>query len=160
MPKTAGTIRTKATSVGLQTEAKASKSAKTFIEWRSRQTSAAAPRLLFHYTSTEGLIKIVESGEIWATSIRHLSDASEYLYTLDLVVEAGGPLTDYVAFGYVFSYEREVAKECGAAPLCTASLTEKEDLLSQWRAYCPPGGGYSIGILESGPRGARQADGQ
>ena len=27
-----------------------------------------------------------------------------------------------------------------------ASLTEQMDQLSQWRAYCPPGGGYSIGF--------------
>jgi len=31
-------------------------------------------------------------------------------------------------------------------PICIFSLSERGDLLSQWRGYCPPSGGYSIGF--------------
>jgi hypothetical protein len=32
---------------------------------------------------------------------------------------------------------------------CVVSFTEQPDLLSQWRGYCPPGGGYALGFRTS-----------
>ena len=55
-----------------------SQSAKDFLESR-RQVPAgeSEPDILYHYTSAAGLIEILKTGNIWATSIRHRSDAVE-----------------------------------------------------------------------------------
>lgn len=57
-----------------------SQSARDFLESR-RQVPAgeSEPDILYHYTSAAGLIEILKTGKIWATSIRHLSDASEFI---------------------------------------------------------------------------------
>src|SRR3974390_2152835 len=44
-------------------------------------------KILFHYTSLEGLIGIIEKRSIWATSILYLNDASEMIYSIGLFRE-------------------------------------------------------------------------
>ena len=40
------------------------------------------PPELWHYTTGEGLIKIIESGELWSTQVSCLNDATEYRYAI------------------------------------------------------------------------------
>src|ERR1700684_352024 len=42
-------------------------------------------RIVYHYTSQRGLIGILTTKKIWATSIRYLNDSMEFAYTLDLM---------------------------------------------------------------------------
>jgi hypothetical protein len=37
------------------------------------------PRILYHYTSQQGFLGIVEHRAIWASSIFHLNDAAEFV---------------------------------------------------------------------------------
>lgn len=39
-----------------------------------------------------------------------------------------------------------IAGNVAQANVCVASFTEEGDLLSQWRGYCTPGDGLSIGL--------------
>jgi hypothetical protein len=39
--------------------------------------SAEADELLYHYTSTDSFLSILDSGEMWASHIRYLNDTSE-----------------------------------------------------------------------------------
>lgn len=101
---------------------------------------------IYHYTSQTGLIGIVTNKCIWATSIHHLNDATEFDYARAIMKRvinekpkegAGAALSDSLT-----------SRLDGAARinLFVACFSEKADLLSQWRAYCPNGNGYSIGF--------------
>ena len=43
------------------------------------------PEVVYHYTSVETLMKIVESSSIWATSTRYLNDISEVVHYVSCV---------------------------------------------------------------------------
>jgi hypothetical protein len=113
--------------------------------------------ILFHYTSIEGLRKIINSKSIWATNVLYLNDASELNYSIKLLKEeinnlkskleiskSGlfklsfldniiGNLNDYILKPMPFSFY-------------VSSFSEEKDLLSQWRGYCPKGVGFSVGF--------------
>jgi len=44
-------------------------------------------KLVFHYTSLEGLLGIIESKSIWATNVLYMNDASELNYAKKLFKE-------------------------------------------------------------------------
>lgn len=46
--------------------------------------------LIFHYTSGDGLLGILSSDTIWATSIHHLNDGKEFSHARELVQASGG----------------------------------------------------------------------
>jgi len=105
-------------------------------------------RLLYHYTSQEGLLGIVKSRLLWASSIFHLNDSLEFLYTVNLAEEtlrsviAGQPRRTF--------YKRllghsERALAFVEKDIFAVSFSEVPDLLSQWRAYTGGGAGFSIG---------------
>lgn len=120
-------------------------SAEVFIEERA-QAGPDAPDILYHYTSAQGLIDILQSWEIWSTSITHLNDASEYVHTLKLADR----LPSNALVNSHWNLDRFLA-DCiqnpgHRPPVYVASFSGDGNLLSQWRAYCPPGNGYSIGF--------------
>jgi hypothetical protein len=114
--------------------------------------SLSPPSVLYHYTSASALLSIVQSGHIWASHIRFLNDTSEAewmwqgafnrmkarkqsatspdeIASLSQLIELMGrrvPSTDFVA-----------------------SFSENSDDLSQWRAYCAVGAGFSIGFASA-----------
>ncbi|MGR3303845.1 MAG: DUF2971 domain-containing protein [Candidatus Scalindua sp.] len=45
------------------------------------------PSILYHYTSQEGILGIINNKEVWATDISYLNDTKEYKYTVDLTRE-------------------------------------------------------------------------
>jgi Protein of unknown function (DUF2971) len=101
------------------------------------------PPTLVHYTSLEGFRGILESSSIWATSIHHLNDSSEYRYTLDLLANHVFPKTPGTP-------EYDFAAQCRdhiggptAVTVYIAAFSKHKDQLSQWRAY---GGGYGIAL--------------
>jgi hypothetical protein len=104
------------------------------------------PNTLYQYTSLEALVSIVQSKRVWASNIRFLNDHSESLWLRQHVVsilKRKGSSTG--------QKERmnEIIAMIEAWPpfsLFVASFTEKPDNLSQWRAYCHPGLGVSIGF--------------
>jgi hypothetical protein len=107
------------------------------------------PRILYHYTSGPGLIGILESRSIWATNIRFLNDSTEYRFALSLV----GRLIQERPNGIPSGFDRalntvleERLKIDEQAEVYVSSFTENADQLSQWRAYCPPTGGYAVGF--------------
>jgi len=108
-----------------------------------------APKTLYHYTSLEALQSIVKSKKLRASNIRFLNDMSETLIFRQDVLEVlrqranGGERAQALA---------ELIDHIESRPLQSlfvASFSEKGDLLSQWRAYCPPGLGVSIGFNSS-----------
>ncbi|MGA8149435.1 MAG: DUF2971 domain-containing protein [Terriglobales bacterium] len=112
-------------------------------------TARRPPRIVYHYTSASGLIGILKSRAIWATSIRFLNDSSEYSFAIDLVRkaiqdrEATAHNTFDIALNSILA-ERLMTET--QAEVYVSSFTENPDQLSQWRAYSPSTGGYAIGF--------------
>lgn len=107
------------------------------------------PRILYHYTSGSGLIGILGSRSIWATDVRFLNDSSEYSFALGLARDEieGNLAKARNKFDLaLYTVLAERLKTDTAAEVCVTSFTENADQLSQWRAYCPPNGGYAIGF--------------
>jgi hypothetical protein len=116
---------------------------------RQAHLGDAPPPVLYHYTTSRGLLGILEHNTLWATHIGYLNDASELRYACDMVRAA-------------LRARRDAEKSPLAAEVCEQSLTsfnladalgvyvacfcEKGDLLSQWRGYAGAGEGYSIGV--------------
>jgi hypothetical protein len=110
------------------------------------------PEVVYHYTSTDTLLKIVE-GEppaIWATNLRYLNDVSESKHCIDCLksrvstflaensIECADELTSAMDILYDDRY--------GIDPPYVASFSAVKDSLPQWRSYCPNGNGVSIGF--------------
>lgn len=112
-------------------------------------TSASPdPAALFHYTDQQGLIGISSSRSVWASGIRYLNDGREFALCLDLVREAADELRDGLCQKDKLLLDTlvYVAGNVHQANVCVASFTEQGDLLSQWRGYCTPGDGFSVGM--------------
>jgi len=45
--------------------------------------ATAPPDMLYHYTSSTGLIRIAESKKLWATNILYLNDSRELDHAMD-----------------------------------------------------------------------------
>jgi hypothetical protein len=107
------------------------------------------PPALYHYTSGNGLIEIIKSGELWSTQVNCLNDASKFLYTMallreraeSLLVSAQTPDVKFLLETIVTELKRPLRGLLGWFVAC---FTEDGDDLSQWRGYGGGEGGYSI----------------
>jgi Protein of unknown function (DUF2971) len=105
---------------------------------------------LYHYTSIRGLIGIVSTGVLHATDVHYLSDAAELKRTANLLRFAitQAPAVDEFATrlrGQFVHWLDHRLNELGDA-LFVGCFTASGNLLSQWRGYCDPGKGVSLGF--------------
>lgn len=103
-------------------------------------SSAVDMGVLFHYTSLPGLLGIVTSRTIWASDIRYLNDSLEYSLAAKIAREQ---------LGGSYSFDKQLTgalEGLDQRDAFAVSLSENGDLLSQWRAYCEPGRGVSVGF--------------
>jgi hypothetical protein len=106
--------------------------------------------LLHHYTNGTGLLGIFESDSIWATQIHYLNDTKEFAHAIEeakaflyRAKQGAADATD-VALCIALSESLERISQLSIYVTC---FSEIEDSLSQWRGYCPPGFGYSLGLF-------------
>lgn len=99
------------------------------------------PLKLYHYTSAEGLLGIISSKSIWATTLNYLNDSKEFEYGLDLAAHFlhSTGLVEGIDLARCLRRGSEVN-------VCVCSFSREGDQLSQWRGYCPKEGGYSMGF--------------
>jgi len=108
------------------------------------------PETLFHYTTAQGLLGILESSCLWASDLRFLNDAQEGLYAKQLLVDElermPNPVLqpDHRAYSHgqqaaesFDEYRRMLVEEIrtSAFGVFVACFCLSGDLLSQWRAY-------------------------
>ena len=103
-------------------------------------------KFLSHYTSLEVLQKIVEGRTMWATDIFYMNDKAEFRYAIDLIksmLDDDSPVKQHAekVIDLFFDQGESVGID---RSIYSISFSEEEDLLSQWRAYCPKSGGVSI----------------
>lgn len=106
------------------------------------------PEVVYHYTSMDAMMKIVETASIWATSISYLNDTSEREHYLDLVRER------IAVYRQTHSLEDERIFDdfVNGSDLgfddrpFVASFSQEDDSLPQWRSYCAQGNGVALGF--------------
>lgn len=102
---------------------------------------------IYHYTSVKGLMGIVESKSIWTSDTRYLNDKQElndFSKFLSKEVESRDEEEEFCTFIKGVSSAWQNHFHYGSTFVC--SFSEKGDLLSQWRGYCPSNKGISIGF--------------
>jgi len=113
------------------------------------------PSILYHYTSMQGLLSIVESGRIRATHIRFLNDWSEAETMWNLVrqrLHARRELLKSQEDRTFLTAILDLSEERVPHNDFLASFSEEGDDLTQWRAYCPSEPGFSIGFSSTALR--------
>lgn len=103
---------------------------------------------VFHYTDRNGLAGILNSGELWATSISYLNDTREVEHGRDLILATLSSHIDYLQRQSVSRRLYDIANamnDWGIVPIYVCCFSEDDDSLSQWRAYAPRGG-YALGF--------------
>jgi hypothetical protein len=110
--------------------------------------SQPVPEELFHYTSAAGALGILHGGSVRASMLHYMNDGQEFGYALEmargLIREMlGNNEEDEDCISTCEQYLTSIAQ----LTVFIFSLSERQDLLSQWRAYCPPEGGYAIGFI-------------
>jgi hypothetical protein len=114
-----------------------------------QELTPSRPEVVYHYCGPDGLLGILRARQIWATSMRHLNDTSEQRYAaaqIRAVVKriAWETSADPAALPVAPLIDR--AEEVTSYVAC---FSERDDLLSQWRAYTPAEGGFAVGIQTS-----------
>lgn len=111
--------------------------------------------VLYHYTNHDSLYNIVESKLLRASHVYYMNDSSEIIYAVDqfikLAKERIDQNTDDESTLKFCEQLLEWVKRFRSDPHCifSFSLSEKGNLLSQWRAYTRHGTGISIGFNQS-----------
>ena len=108
-------------------------------------------RNLYHYTTANGLIGIINSNCLWATSAIFLNDSNEIKYGLDLIsqtlIEYSNNISDTIL-------KRLIKKTLQALnnprylslDIYITCFSEKPDQLSQWKGFANQGSGFSVGF--------------
>lgn len=127
--------------------------------------------IIYHYTSPEGFLGIMKSGQLWFTDIRYLNDKSEGLYFVKLLIEFAEKHRDQypVFFDVVMNllkendideikrlscseikYPEKLKKHvCSRTFIFCASV--ESDSLHMWNYYVKNGNyqGYNLGLKAS-----------
>lgn len=107
------------------------------------------PKIIYHYTTQEGLLGILNEGALWATKMHYLNDASELIEPFRIGIEE----LDQLSLLQKEDDDREIIsnlkdsiRHSRRENYCVVSFCTYGDLLSQWRAYGSFGSAYSIGF--------------
>ncbi len=107
---------------------------------------------LYHYTDGQGLIGIIESGTVWATSLHCLNDPRETEYGLDMcrshlqTLQKKPKKLQRLVTSAVDSTVRGTSILAPYTIQVAACFSQEGDLLSQWRAYADNGRGLALGF--------------
>lgn len=121
----------------------------------STTPTASIPRtegVLYHYTSHHNLRSIVEKHCLWISHVYYMNDANEIKYAAQLfktvVAERQNNEHNDALSDFLLELRDWVTQLINVPHyIFVFSLTEKGNLLSQWRAYTPSGTtGISIGF--------------
>ena len=112
--------------------------------------------LVWHYTSGDGLIKILDSGTIFSTQVSCLNDSTEIRYSASVLRTALSKLlpelpgddrvSNFVKRFISFLHDDEKLPNHMVLPIFVCCFSSLEDDLSQWRSYGGGENGYAIAI--------------
>jgi len=112
------------------------------------------PDNLYHYTNFSGLQGIMADSEIWLSNMYFLNDRSEFELGIEYVIKQLQSYKDGFSIlrptkHFIFALEKAIEFIQEKEPPYIMSLTENNDLLSQWRGYTQNGVGVNIGFDKS-----------
>jgi hypothetical protein len=103
---------------------------------------------LCHYTSLEGAISIVNSGDLWLTNSRFSNDDEEMNYGYQVVDDIlKKMMQSAVANSAKVEWLTRLSTEIASVrddQVYVCCFCERDNLLSQWRGYADNGGGVAI----------------
>lgn len=105
--------------------------------------------ILHHYTSGHGIQGIVGTDSIWATRIQYMNDSKEFFHAIELASNRLLNMeqnNDDKIFKQFCQHVKNILDSASGLTIYVACFSEIQDSLSQWRGYCPPNFGYSIGF--------------
>lgn len=116
--------------------------------------------VVWHYTTGEALLKIVQSSMLYSTQVSCLNDSSEIRYAAELLREAFSDLQTKSCCSPVEAPFLDRLIKAGAEESASSRhlpswwfvscFSKEKDDLSQWRAYSSPGDGYAIAFRAGG----------
>jgi hypothetical protein len=120
--------------------------------------------VLYHYTSHDTLYNIVEGKCLRASHVYYMNDSSEIKYAIDrfihIVKNRRATTADKQDLDFLEQFPAWLQNmRNNPHYIFLFSLSEKGNLLSQWRAYTPHGTGISIGFNQSDIKGLAQKQG-
>lgn len=107
------------------------------------------PAIVHHYTSQPGLLGIIRTKSLWASSILYLNDSAEWQYAIKVMQDQVIPILEARPDARLKDYCEQVLSfltDLKKVDYFVGSFSEEPDLLSQWRAYSGEGVGFSIGF--------------
>ncbi|MEN3940569.1 DUF2971 domain-containing protein [Prosthecobacter sp. SYSU 5D2] len=105
------------------------------------------PDELYHYTSGESLLAIINSQCLLATERTFLNDPKEFQWGLGVFEEYLNASKKKYSSGFLEQISYSLADKIqDDLRIFVVSLSARPDLLSQWRAYAANGTGVSIGF--------------
>lgn len=126
-------------------------------EWLSLHSHLPADSLLWHYTSAEGMLGILESRKLWFSNARFLNDTEEIKHgyelvtslTLERATEYGEDHpTRQMLQDALYEIPHLRAGSGGRLEYFVCCFCENGNLLSQWRSYGNKDG-YCLGVAVS-----------
>ena len=102
------------------------------------------PSLIYHYTTLEGFVGIVQSRSMWLSDYSFLNDKHELMHGTEIIREVIAEMLEARPNSRIADllhyWDQEIAEPNHR--VCIASFSAENDSLSQWRAY----GTIAIGI--------------
>lgn len=93
---------------------------------------------LYHYTSQNGFLGIVDTKSLWATNLYYMNDATEMKHAVAVASRAIDALTANAQDGPsppLGQWFKQNLANLEEFPIFSCSFSEERDLLSQWRGY-------------------------
>ncbi|MFV0593404.1 MAG: DUF2971 domain-containing protein [Draconibacterium sp.] len=102
--------------------------------------------LIYHYTSLESAISIIETQSFFCSHINFLNDKKEYKYGVELLSDIFSRLENENFETEIIKIAKENISKIHSSERFTTCFSKEGDLLGQWRAYANNGKGLSIGF--------------
>lgn len=100
---------------------------------------------LFHYTSLNGFISIIETQSFYCTNVNFLNDSKEFKYGVETILKAVENLTTNKNSSILEKIKDNIELLLKSDKYVTC-FSKEGDSLSQWRAYGNDGKGISLGF--------------
>jgi hypothetical protein len=117
---------------------------------------ASPPEFLYHYTNGDGLLGILQTSTLWATTIEYLNDSPEFRGASDMLKDR---LKEEFYFNDTLADINTLSRRKQISLWLSQVLEQKHsgghhvicfcangDILSQWRGYSDGSYGYSVGF--------------
>lgn len=101
--------------------------------------------ILYHYTSLNGFLSIIETQSLFFSNVNFLNDSKEIKHGVDIVLKAIEEIEENEGSDILYKMKDNINLLYESEKYVTC-FSKDGDLLSQWRAYGNNGKGISIGF--------------